>query len=230
MKWTFRAVGLALFLLGAATIASADTVQLTLNNGGNDVLGGVYVGPYNFTGVTGGATVPLQLICDDYGDDVYPGETWTSTTSSYTPLNIGSLQFPGSSSAQYLEAAWLAQRIFANLGNPQLVGWMQYALWDIFTSGASSGLGASDQGQVNYWLGQAAANYNCPTCNYSNVVIYTPVPGTQKPNADGLPQEYLGLVPPGSGGNTNNVPEPATLLLMGAGFSGLASYRRRFSS
>jgi len=231
MRLTLRVVGLIVLLLGAAAVASADTVQLTLNNGGNNVMGGVYVGPYNFTGTSNGSNVPLQLVCDDYSHDVFPGESWTSTTSSYNSLNISNLQFSGSTLQNYLEAAWLTQQIFSNLGNQSLVGWLQYALWDIFTPGASSGLGAGDQSQVNFWLGQAAANYSCASCNYSNVYIYTPVPGTQKPGTDGLPQEYLGIGTPGGGGSGNTTaPEPATLLLVGTGLFGLVAYRRRFSN
>ena len=232
MRLALQTIALLLLLLASAAVASADTVQLTLVNGGNDVLGGVYVGPYNFTGTSNGQTVPLQLVCDDYSHDVFPGETWTSTTSSYTALNISSLQFSGSTLQSYLQAAWLTQQIFANLGNAQLVGWMQYALWDLFTAGASSGLSQSDQNQVNTWLANAAANYNCAACDYSNVLIYTPVPGTQKPGSDGLPQEYLGIDGPGGGGsgNTTGAPEPATLLLMATGLSGLFAFRRRLSS
>jgi hypothetical protein len=233
MKLALRTIFLSVLLLGAAGAASADTVQLTLVNGGNNVLGNVYVGPYNFTGTSNGQNVPLQLVCDDYQHDVFPGETWTSTTQSFTALNVTSLQFSGSTLTNYLEAAWLTHSIFANLGNAQLVGWLQYALWDIFTPTASSGLSASDQNQVNFWLGQAAANYNCGTafCNYSDVVVYTPVPGTQKPGSDGLPQEYLGIGTPGGGGSGNTTaPEPATLLLMASGLSGLVVYRRRFSN
>lgn len=231
MRLCLRAVALILLLLAAAATASADTVSLTLVDGGSNVMGNVYVGPYDFTGTSGGTTVPLQLVCDDYSHEVYPGESWTSNTSSYTALNISNLQFSGSTLQNYLEAAWLTQQIFAHLGSNQLVGWMQYALWDIFTPSASSGLSGTDQSQVNYWLSQAATNYGCASCDYSNVVIYTPVPGTQKPGTDGLPQEYLGIVTPGGGGGSGNtVPEPGTLLLTGMGLFGLVTVRRRFSS
>ena len=71
------------------------------------------------------------------------------------------------------------------------------------------------------WYNQALAGYNAAGVNYSDVVIYTPVSGSQ-PKGDGPPQEYIGIVDP--------VPEPGTLLLMVTGLLGLLVFWRRFSN
>jgi len=226
MKLPLRAITLILLLLAATGTASASGVTLTLNNGGSDVMGGVYVGPYNFTETGNGSPVSLGLICDDYTDEVWLGESWTAnlTKMPLTSSSLSGLYFGGTNGAgtAYLEAAWLAQQIFAlgpaNASNSATIGYMQYAIWDLFSPGASSGLSASQQSMVSYWLTQAADNYNCATCNYSDVVIYTPsslgVPeGTQ-------PQEYIGII---------TTPEPSALMLLSAGLLGLLGFRRRLS-
>lgn len=225
MKLFLRALTLILALLAAAATASANTVTLTLNNGGTDQMGGVYVGPYNFTGSTGS----LHLICDDYMHEVWGGESWTASTSTLPPLTQP-LQFPLGSLAQYEEVAWLAQHIFAlgpaNSGNNQQIGWMQYALWDIFTCSngpgsagcASAGLSGPNQAGVALWYQNAVNGYG--SGNYSDVVIYTPVCNSQTPCSQGTPQEYIGIV---------STPEPGTLLLLGAGLFSLAGFRRRLT-
>ena len=222
MKLTLRATALIVLLLAAATIASANGVSLTLNNGGNDVMGGVYVGPYNFTTSNGQS---LQLDCDDFNHDVYQNESWKATTSTLPALGsvvaFSTGQFSGSTLAEYEEVAYLAQQIFAlgpeNSGNAATIGYMQYALWDIFT--CSNGVGSSGCAStglydptnlVGYWFGQAQNNYQ--NGNYSDVVIYTPVAGSQNPSNDGLPQEYIGIVA---------TPEPSSLALLVSGMLAL---------
>jgi hypothetical protein len=225
MRLTLGAITLMLLVLAAAATASADSVPLQLMDGGNDVMAGVYVGPYNF--VTTG-NVPLHLICDDYIHDVYPGESWTANTSTLPPLG-SNLQFPGGSLTQYEEVSWLAQQIFAlypvTPGNAATIGYMQYAIWDIFTCGASglasatcasAGFTGTDLAGVTTWYNNALSEY--ATGNYSDVVIYTPA-------SNGIPQgtwpqEYIGIRTP--------APEPGSLMLIVTGLAGLATQRRRF--
>jgi len=216
MKTLLKIVLVFCVALAASAGASADS--LTLVNGGSDVMGGVYVGPYNFQGTLGGQTATFQLICDDFTHDVYSGESWNVLDSSFPALT--NAKFAPASS--YEEVGWLTQQMFQNLSNSQTVGEIQWAIWDIFDATASSNdpygsLTSSEDTQINYWLGQAAANY--ASGNYSDLEVYTPVSGSQNPVADGEPQEYIGLTP---------TPEPGAFLLVGIGLCFIGVFRRYF--
>ncbi len=199
--------------------AKADSVSLTINNGGSITSGGVYVGPYNFT--SGGQS--LQLVCDAFENDVYPPETWKANT---TTVGGGSGLFGSTSSTNYQEAAWLVQKMFANLGNTQTVADIQWAIWDIFDPGTCN-TGVSncdpygnpgDQSNIAWW--STAAERNSGGGNYSDVVIYTPESGW--PTQDGVPQEYLGII---------STPEPSTssLTLIGIGLAAVIIAMRKRS-
>jgi hypothetical protein len=218
--WTLLA---ALSILCFATSAFGQS-SLTLNNGGNDVMGGVYVGPYNFTLTSGSQSQQVQLICDDAASEVYAGESWNVTTATFPSLN--NIKFPGANQTQsYEEIAWLVQQMYANIGNPQTVGDIQFAIWDIFDPGVSSNdpwgtLSSADQANVQNWLTQAGMPGNYSSGNYSNIVIYTPVPGSQ-PTQYGSPQEYFGL------GTPVATPEPGTLALLGIGLIAMCTIGQR---
>jgi hypothetical protein len=196
----------ALFI-SSATL-SANTLPVVFNNGGSNVMGGVYVGPYNLT--VGGQS--MQLVCDDFLSNVIAGETWNAVTSTYPTLS--NVKFSGL--VQYEEIGYLVQQMFTNITNPTTVGYISWAIWDIFDPGVSGSdpygtLTSAQQTQINTWLTQATNNYS--TGNYSNLIIYTPVPGSQVPFGAGSPQEYIGFVVP--------APEPPTVLLLGLGLGGL---------
>jgi hypothetical protein len=231
MKLSLRAITLILLLLAAAATASADT--LTLTNGGSYSMGGVMVGPYNFTGTIGGQNVSLQLICDSFQNEVTSGESWNVHT--YTlPTLPGPPNSPQGTLAQYQEVAYLSEMMFAlnpaSPGYSTTLGELQWADWNIF----DPGVGLSSANPDPYGSLTAAeitaiqgfvtmAQNNAGSGDYSNLTIYSPDPGTQQPNPPntGLPQEYLGITP---------TPEPGTLLLFGTGLFGLTVFRRRFSN
>ncbi|HTU32303.1 MAG TPA: hypothetical protein VMF66_00715 [Candidatus Acidoferrum sp.] len=215
-KKILRVLGVATLVFAFSAVAHGD--GLTLQNPGNDVMGGVYVGPYNFTGTINGQSGSFQLVCDDFADEVYTGESWSVTESTFP--NLSNVQFSGST--QYDEAALLGQALFQNLGNSQTVGDIQWAIWDIFDPGVSSNdpygtLSATDQQNVANWLNWAESQSG--NGNYSNVTFYTPVVGTQ-PSGDGRPQEYIGLTP---------APEPGAIVLVGLGLPLALIFGRRLA-
>jgi len=182
-------------------------------------MGNVYVGPYNFNYTSNGSGDPLlQLICDDYTHDVYAGESWKVTVTSFSSLtSTSNLQFPGATLFQYEEAAWLANAIFAS-NNSTDIGQLQYLLWNVFDPGVASGLNLTpDVSNLlsQLWAAENSNFANCGAyCDFSDLVLYTPVKDSQNPYSDGLPQEYFG-----------RVPEPGTLVLLAAGFLGVVALR-----
>lgn len=215
MKLTLRVLVLFVLVLAAAAIASADGVPLTLT-GATDSMGGVYVGPYTFT-TSNGQT--LQLVCDDFKDDVTFGQHWTATTTTVSSLS--GVMFTGpNASQQYQEVAWLVGQMLmpANIGSAENVGDIQWAIWNIFDPGIGISpsnpdpwgtLSQTDQSNIGSWLSQAQSacgNSNNP-CTYPNFTIYTP-PLTGL----GQPQEYFGMIP---------TPEPSSLALLVSGMLAL---------
>lgn len=212
---------LVVLMLGPPENASAGTIGLQLNNAGSNVMGGVFVGGYNFTLTNGSQQSQVQLVCDDFKDDVYAGESWNANTSSFPSLS--NVMFGSSETQNYEEVGWLVQQMYSpgNSGNARTVGDIQWAIWDIFDPNVSNNdpwgsLSASDQCNINgygagcnanngkgSWLTQALANYNSAgsiAWDQQNLVIYTPTP-----LGKGQPQEYFGIDTP------QPMPEPMTL-------------------
>jgi hypothetical protein len=227
MKLTLR-FGCLIVLIATATVSlSANTITLTLINGGSNVMGGVYVGPYNLTETNGSTKFPVKLVCDDFKDEVFVGESWKVLASTFPTLS--NVKWSGQT-VNYEKVGWLIEQMFSptNSSNARAVGDIQWAIWDIFYPGASNNdpygkVSSQDKTNIANWLTLAQNNY--ASGNYSNLVIYTPIPGSQVPSKYGPPQEYFGWNPP------TPTPEPASLLLVGTGMFALAGFRRRaFSS
>ncbi len=195
----FSAWLIAFALLGFGPSAFGQA-NINLTSPGNNVMNGIYVGPYTAT-VNG---VSTQIICDDFADETYSNESWTA--------NINNISSPGTKwgtpTSLYNEAAYFATVMMQlestpqNAATMQIEGYLSYTIWALFDpSGVEAWLGNGSTAwtTVEGILGLAGnyANVAAPT----NMVLYTPIAGTAV-NCDGgacsgPPQEFIAFVPEG---------------------------------
>jgi hypothetical protein len=190
------AVLLSTLILAFAGSALADTtVNMSFIGPGGNNSGGVYTYPYNFVVTPGGTAA---LICDAFNNDVIAGETWTATVNTLTGGN-GLFASQANSLNNYKAAGLIFEGIVNGTINANVGNW---AIWGLFSPNAttnsyyiSSGAGAL----AAWWQDQAGST---PNSAFSNLVLYTPIAGTQ--SWGGLPQEYIGI----------KVPEPAEIAML----------------
>lgn len=204
--WGLAAVALLCF----ASSAFADS-SLTMTSAGNNVMHGVYVGPYYAT-VNGVANT--AVICDDFADDSTVGHTWGFTSNNFSTL--GSALW-GNQTQLYETAAWLTLQMLSLNGNPNnatQVGYLSYAIWSLFDKNALNGLNSTQLAGVNNWLNQVPSNLT--PSQFSNLILLTPKGCTNGPGS--CPgQEFFELAMP-EGGSAAMYLLPAGLACFGALF------------
>jgi hypothetical protein len=213
-----KALSILAVLLGMAIAGlpvRADTTLTLTGPGVGNVLDGVYTSPYTGT-VDGVASTPI--ICDDFADDSYIGETWSATVSTVASL-AGNVKWGSETNAQqnYEIAAWLAEDLFSTSNTTTETEDISYAIWlaldptDVtayLTSYPDPGTLSAAQGWITT-AQNAITTQDLTAADFANVLVYTPVAGTAK-NCNGgtcptnSPQEFLVV----------DTPEPSSVLLL----------------
>lgn len=219
---TGRNLGLAMaaVLLCFAPCALGQ-VNMTLTSAGNNVMNGIYVGPY--TGTVNGQST--QIICDDFVDDSYVGESWTANVTTLSNLNGTKWGGMPNATQLYNEAAWLATQMLspAYSGNATQVGYLAYALWAVFQpSAVKTWLGGNSATwqAVQGWMNSAAAQKFSPG-QFANFFLYTPnlnypITCSGHACATSPPQEFFGFISTPEGGSTLMYVLLTTLVCAGA--------------
>lgn len=206
--------GVALLALLCSAPSAFANSSLTMTGAGNDVMAGVYVGPYYAT-VNGVANT--AVICDDFADESYIGHSWNFTGNNFSTL--GSALW-GNQSNNYEAAAWLTLQMLSLNGNPNnatQVGYLSFAIWSLFDKGALNGLNSTQVMGVNGWLSKVPLNLN--PGQFANFELLTPQGCTGGPGT--CPgQEFMMLVPEGGSAVTY-------LLFAGLSCFGAMLFRRR---
>jgi hypothetical protein len=220
-----QAMLLVVIMCATAAYSHADTVNLTLVNvspGYND--GSFYTYPYNFS--INGSAVLTPMLCDDFVDDVFIGETWTATVSHLDTIVAngqmipvaGSLAFGQTKLKAYLEAAYLYDKLYESLDATSSVN-INHAIWALFSATSYNAASAALFAEADTNTSESDLS------TFSDIVFFTPVEGTQTLNGqpvtsgphDGRPQEFIG-----------KVPEVSSLALLGFGLLGVVglAYRK----
>jgi len=214
-RYLIAAVAVA--ILSFAPSALADGASMDLTGAGSNVLGGVYVGAYTVT-ING---VSTQVVCDDYADESYIGETWTATENALGTLTGTKWGSQTNATQGYDEMAWLFNQMFSTT-NTQTIADIQYAIWAVFDPGALSAISGTDLANAEWWLTQAGLQ-SFYAGEFSNIVIYTPntsypISCSGQSCANTPPQEFMAYVA---------TPEPSTVLMLGLGMLSLGFLFRR---
>jgi hypothetical protein len=213
-----------LLLLPALVAGAVNTANMKLTGAGSDIawtsLGGVYISPY--TGTIDG--VSTTMICDDFGDDTYIGQTWMATpfsvqdavSSGQTRLNQRYGAFDQATLLmKYTQIADLALLL---LSAPTVSDRAAYsfALWGVFDNSAIGTLNdAGLRSKAQTYLQSSASAYLARSADQnasiaSAITIYSPIRGTASCCSD-PPQEMI----------TVRTPEPSTVVLLAVDLAAL---------
>ena len=198
--------------LSIGSSAKADTVTVILTGVSGGVQGGVHTSPYY---ATVGSLKNVPIVCDDYAHEVYMGESWTASISTFADLSQARFwQTGGESQAAdqattlqlYDEAAYLFNELYLQ---PSQRGDISFALWAIFDRSQVESSAGWDSNAA-WWLASAQTQ-TYTAGEFSNFEVLTPIAPTS-------PQEYL-----------VRTPEPSAGLLLGVGLLAIFAFSRRKS-
>jgi len=180
---------LACFVPYAAGTTTA-TMDLTgVNNGAN--MGGVYTSPYFATITTGKTSISTAVICDDFSDDSYIGETWTADVTSLASLTStnSTVKWNGttwngtqlSQAQEYMAAAVLTEDLLPIYStNPTAAGEYGYAIWALLDPSASplsyltSSEATATTADINSAVAEVTGAHPTVTlASFGNVQIYS---------------------------------------------------------
>jgi hypothetical protein len=167
---------------------------------GSETVGtGFYDGTINGVAVGPGQPGGPGMICDDFKDNIYAGETWTANAmnaGSLTASNIGQTLFGAALGVSgYQQVAYLVYQMFTT--NPSAATQAAYseAIWALTGSGVDpsklTGLA------LTLYNGVKAGGETLTSSQLASLWIYTP-----NPQGPGEAQEMWGMVPVPEGGAT----------------------------
>jgi hypothetical protein len=181
----------------------ADTLQLTSTPG--QVVGGVYVYPYDFT--VNGTETNVPLMCLDYSLHITEGETWNVDVESIFAAAQNPAQLAG-----YEEDAWLYSQM--NGSNDADV---QLAVWAVFDPSDAEGNSGWDANSASLLSEAATAIGTENTSFFDKYEVYVPT-SDETGWTDGTPQSFMGPAP---------TPEPSSLALFGTSLLGAVGILKR---
>jgi len=226
-------LSVAVLLFSSVPLALGQNTNMSFNGGyhgsswayGGETVGtGFYDGSINGVAVGTGQPGGPGMICDDFGDNVFSGETWTANAinaSSLTSSNLSQTLFGTSIGVMgYQEVAYLAYQMFTTGPSAPTQAAYSEAIWALTGSGV-------DPGKLT---GLALTLYNNVTAGgetltgsqLASLWIYTP-----NPRGPNQAQEMWGTVAVPEGGSALGYLFLAGLCCFGAMF---ARSRRQIGS